>query len=562
MTTQSFPISRVGCDPTRNPDVEDDLSIATPPIGYRNSDDDHDFVSKTIRFYFAPEDRTRLDSITPSEVHTQWLRIVSTTFGPDVKIINNNNKPVTNVDPNENAPKDKAHKHQFKQHHKSMGLTPSGHPKTSVTIIHRILTRIPFGQIKRHSTAFQLLKDNKCFLKEHLWDEQEWDVQQIGFVTGYNPKYYTPEKTTMYVRARLCKAMPKAKVPKFQTVLQTHKINHQGRISSTQAYTIEVPTSSVPQLLPIIKDVTKDTQEYVAFQMRRRNPDAFQGAIRFQNHILANQHVVMINHIGAEAMYYLSDRIQAIPGVKDVIPTKKVDQTGKFYVLVDKKAESAVRMSLKNQFNGWIREVVPEDAKPKAGHFDGPPEVGSPRSDGYSSGENSHMTASTKSFMMFSVASMEQSTNEEDQYLDKAWEQRTEETSQSTTSSSIHRRTGTTYASYAAATVSDQVSGMTETEPSRDQKHEELSNKIAHLESMIAQLCQQVQSLTNRPPPCNDDFLQPEGKRTDRKVSPMKHKKAQQYSAFSCAEEGTHESAPMDDDCLTVWDDYLPKNHQ
>lgn len=173
------------------------------------------------------------------------------------------------------------------------------------------------------------------------------------------------------------------------------------------------------------------------------------------------------------------------------------------------------------------------------------------------------MTASTKSFMMFSVASMEQSTNEEDQYLDRAWEQKIDETSQSTMSSSIPRRTGTTYASYAAAaTVSDQVSGMTETEPSRDQKHEELSNKIAHLESMIAQLCQQVQSLTNRSPPCHDDSLQPEGKRIDRKASPMKHKKAQQYSASSCAEEGTQESAPMDDDCLTVWDDYSPKNHQ
>ena len=86
-------------------------------------------------------------------------------------------------------------------------------------------------------------------------------------------------------------------------------------------------------------------------------------------------------------MYYLSDRIQVTPGVKDVIPTKKVAQTGKFYVLVDKKAEGAVRASLKKRFDGWFQEVIPEDAKPKAGQFDGPPEVGSPWSHGYSSGE-------------------------------------------------------------------------------------------------------------------------------------------------------------------------------
>ena len=564
MTTQSFPISSVGCDPTRNLDVEDDLSIATPPIGYRNSDGDHEFVSKTIRFYFAPEDRTRLDSITPSEIHSQWLRIISTTFGPNVKIINNNNKPVLKVDPNANASKETAHSHQFKQHQKSMGLTPTGCPKTSVTIIHRILTRIPFGQIKRHSSAFQLLKEHNCFLREHLWDEQEWDVQQIGFVTGYNPKYYTPEKTTMSVRARLCKALPKAKVPKFQMLLQTHKINFQGRVSSTQAFTIEVPTSSVPQLLPIINDVTKETQEYVSFQMRRRNPEAFQGAIRYQNHILANQHVVMINHLGTEAMYYLTDRIQSISGVKDVIPTKKVSQNGKFYVLVDKKAETSVRTALQKCFDEWYSEVVPEDAKPKVGQFEGLPAVGIPRSegDGYSSGENSRMTASTKSFLQYSVASMEQSTNEDVQYLDSAWEHKTVETPQTTsTSSSIHRPIGTSYASYAAATVSDQVSGMTETEPSRDQQHEELHNKIAHLEAMIVQLCHQVQSLTNQSIH-QDEYPQPVGKRLDRKESPRKHKQAQQYTAPSSAEEGTQEPAPMDEDRPTAWDDYSPKTKQ
>ncbi len=172
-------------------------------------------------------------------------------------------------------------------------------------------------------------------------------------------------------------------------VLKSHKINHQGRISSTLAYTIEVPTNSVAQLIPIIKDVTKDTKEYVAFQLRQKNPDAFQGAIRYQNHILANQHVVMINYLGSDAMYYLTDRIQTITGVYKVIPTKKVSENGKFYVLVDKKAVSDVRESSTKTIDRWFQEFVPEDARPKPGRFDGPPEIGKPKSDGYSSGNNS-----------------------------------------------------------------------------------------------------------------------------------------------------------------------------
>ena len=98
MTTQSFPISSVGCDPTCDLEVEDDLSTATPPADLRNPDSDHEFVSKTIRFYFPPCDRTRIDYIAPDEVHTQWLRMIASTFGNDVKIINNLSKPVLKVD--------------------------------------------------------------------------------------------------------------------------------------------------------------------------------------------------------------------------------------------------------------------------------------------------------------------------------------------------------------------------------------------------------------------------------------------------------------------------------
>lgn len=84
---------------------------------------------------------------------------------------------------------------------------------------------------------------------------------------------------------------PQVKVPKFhQMVFKTHKIFHQERTSSTQAFTIEVPTHSVPQLISILKEVAnKDTKENVAFQMRKQiQMPSSQGAIRYQKHIIAN----------------------------------------------------------------------------------------------------------------------------------------------------------------------------------------------------------------------------------------------------------------------------------
>jgi hypothetical protein len=119
-------------------------------------------------------DRTRIDSIDPVEVHTQWLCIIVSTFGSDVKIINNNNKPVIHVITNATKEKGMSHEHKFKLYQKPVGVTanPSGTPKTAFTSVLRILIRVPYGQIKRHPPAFQLLKEHNCFLREHMWDEQ------------------------------------------------------------------------------------------------------------------------------------------------------------------------------------------------------------------------------------------------------------------------------------------------------------------------------------------------------------------------------------------------------
>ncbi|KAI2504962.1 hypothetical protein MHU86_9491 [Fragilaria crotonensis] len=156
---------------------------------------------------------------------------------------------------------------------------------------------------------------------------------------------------------------------------------------------------------------------------------------------------------------------------------------------------------------------------------------------------------------------METNTSTDAPYLDSAWKQRTATATQSFETTPVTRTSKKTYPLYAAAasTVSDQVSGMTEPDPSlRGIRHEELSNKIATLEAMIAQLCKQVQPLTDQSL-THSNCTPPLGKRTVRKESRQKeHEQAQQFSALKSATEGTNEQAPMNKDCLTAacWDHY------
>ena len=96
-------------------DTEDVSSVDTPPIGYRNSKEDQSFVSKTIRFYFAPYDQSRIDRVHPSEVHAQWLRTIQqSAYGDNIKIINNSIRPVMNLDTSPTNHRAFAYAQQFK----------------------------------------------------------------------------------------------------------------------------------------------------------------------------------------------------------------------------------------------------------------------------------------------------------------------------------------------------------------------------------------------------------------------------------------------------------------
>jgi hypothetical protein len=291
--------------------------------------------------------------------------------------------------------------------------------------------------------------------------------------------------------------------------------------------------------------------------MCNRNPDAFQGAIRFQNQTMSIQQVITINHIGKEAMYYLSDRIQAIPGVIDVVPTRNVEQTGRSFVIVNKDNVERVLETLLKKFNQCYADVVPDDARPKSDQYTGlPPEIGTARSEGFSEGDNLWMTNSTRSYMSFSVISTQTGKSNDKQYLDQTrWET---PTGASTITNNVHKATqpteNQTFASYAAAAgavSSDQMSGITDSELlPRDLRHEELNLKIASLEAIMRALCAQVQTLTSQTQ-VNVEILQTprnpsqqQEKRQDIKSTRRRARRSDDQTANLVAEEGSQKSAP------------------
>jgi hypothetical protein len=142
-------------------------------------------------------------------------------------------------------------------------------------------------------------------------------------------------------------------MPKFRLVHCSPKIkNSKGRTVRTKAYAVETLRDNQEELNKQLKLAFKDTGTFVPFQMRARHPDAFERSIKAQTQMIASNYVIIIDHIGLDAMHYLSHHITSVPGVSSLLPSNTVDEDGKYKVLVHQKNYHRVRDHLK--------EVIPK----------------------------------------------------------------------------------------------------------------------------------------------------------------------------------------------------------
>ena len=117
--------------------------------------------------------------------------------------------------------------------------------------------------------------------------------------------------------------------------------------------------------------------------------------------MIANQHVIVMQYISSDTMYYLTDRIAAVDSVIDLIEVPNSEDIGKYRVLVHKDDFHKARKSLQTGLPIWYAESVPDDAKPHQDRFPGDPEVVPIMSDGYSSGEDSYHSFSVNTALRY-----------------------------------------------------------------------------------------------------------------------------------------------------------------
>ncbi|KAI2491612.1 hypothetical protein MHU86_22956 [Fragilaria crotonensis] len=386
-----------------NPTADDD-TVITPTRGEKTRSNNGLKIEKTIKFRFVPP-RDK-DGVHPAILHAHWMHEVTKAFGEDVKFFDNRNRIVGKVDPLRTNPEE--HTLQFQLHfdrhttqHRSRDRKEnSDHLHVTSYIVHRIQTSVSLGELKEAANVIKLMKDHDFYVNEHRWSETDWETTQLGFLYGIDPQFHDIDQATIKVTKTIQQSFPRTKVPKFKLVYCSPKMRKgNGRIVRTKAYAIETMRADREELTKHLKTAYKEDGTFVQYKMRTRHPEAFERFIKAQTQMIATNYVIILNHIGPDAMHYLSDRISAIPGILSLLPCASVNEDGRYKVLVHQKNYHKVRDHLKDVIPKWYDEFVEPDAKAPEYRYPGPPEVSPIESDGDSQGDQSYLTISINTAM-------------------------------------------------------------------------------------------------------------------------------------------------------------------
>ncbi|KAI2512753.1 hypothetical protein MHU86_1541 [Fragilaria crotonensis] len=393
-----------------NPASHDDMSDVTVNNGKTSNENESQMISKVLKFSFVYSGTTQ-HKIAPSIIHTHWMQAVQAAFGTDVIIMNNQNQHVEDIDPLKWTDQT-IHQKQFKLYQKSTGR--DDRRNTTYYILHRIITNESISKIKATPSVSKIMKDYQCYVTDHQWDETQWDTTRLGFVTGHDPSFFNRSQAAAKFNTHLhSKPLAnKIKIPIFRFVFTSPQIRHATHTVSTKAYAIEVLSEDSVKMLQVLKSLVGTTPEFAPYTLRRKYPEGYEKAIRYQTKLLTSTMVIILQNITDDMMFYLQDRILQTAGVKEILPSPKVHDLGRYSVLVDKELFKAARQTLSSSLGNWVKNEIPSDAQPWDDQFAGPARVKPLYDDGLSSGENSWMTQSNASFM-----SMDLPTGQDDDYF-------------------------------------------------------------------------------------------------------------------------------------------------
>jgi hypothetical protein len=486
--------------------AEDDLSVATPTQGVRTAPKTDEMVEMTLRFDLKSKDPNAARLL--SHAHTAILAAMQEGLDTGLRIYSNNSKLLTKI-PVLQWTASLEHSKHFK-----ITSKPAGKSKlTTYSIIHRVLSKHTFKDIKHLSSVMQTLRENNIQLKLHRWSEDQVHIQQPLFFLGLSPTAYTDDEANKRF-LKLFTHAGRKHLPKYKLVMTKISMNQGDRKASALVYAIEVLHEDVKQLRKATKEVLElGNTDLLPAVLRYSHPDAFFNGIRKQMQSLSTQYVIPLLHVSDDIMFRIDQPLLAIDGVLDISPTKTANSDGRFNIIVKKSGFDQTRKAISDSLPRLMEDYIPPGISKQP--FGETPSIRNYRDD--ESSEQSYMTASIQSFTSLAWSDVSEDQEPPVKEVNKTYASvaaNTADESPLTQSSEI--------ASLIKRLDDQQQQHRQDMEEMRRQHQEAIQFMQSQMQSQQTQMFTMFQKFFTQATPMEDHLESPHRKRLDTKPSPIK----------------------------------------
>ena len=140
------------------------------------NDDNDDNTNKKVEittYKFAARIKIRADN--KQQAYNNHKHLME-TIGTKLKHLHLYSKNNKIVDPK------KIVSNQFEYHE-------AGKQTKYFIVVHGMESNNTYHQIKWNKQIFQCLQTTNCYIQQHLWSEEEWNIITIGFLSRVSPKH-------------------------------------------------------------------------------------------------------------------------------------------------------------------------------------------------------------------------------------------------------------------------------------------------------------------------------------------------------------------------------------
>ena len=194
-------------------------------------------------------------------------------------------------------------------------------------VVHTMIANVEYHTLKRNPTIFEALKHNKCYLQQHIWKNDIWNIVTIGFLSGASPKHEAKD----ILQGSIDETVPDS--PMYELGAAMIKMRSNGEEYNTFAYEIKCQYEQMDEVCKhLVNEGKKLNVTLLKHKWKYTHPEVYVNGIKKQNEYFRSIRTIPIYGITRKAMDYLHQELISEENILNVCSTPNTTTHGRWNV--------------------------------------------------------------------------------------------------------------------------------------------------------------------------------------------------------------------------------------